>query len=196
MALEDDELAALAASGGDAAAFGELVRRHQGVVRGFLRRLTGDHAEADDLAQDAFIKAFGKIAAYRGPGRLRSWFLSIAYREFLMARRRSKSWGRVFDVLARDQKSADDAELLSTERSHGSAVEAAMDVERYLEILKGPEKEAILLCDAYGFSHSEAAQMMKAPLGTVKSHVLRGRQKLRAAMDGQEEEAARAAASE
>ncbi len=184
MALGDDELAMLAATGGDAAAFGEIVRRHQGVVRGFLRRLTGNMAEADDLAQDAFIKAFEKVSSYKGPGRLRSWLLSIAYREFLMSRRRAKSWNRVLGLIGGGREEGEESELQSAQPSHGGAVEAAIDVERHLALLKGPEKEVILLCDAYGFSHSEVAKLMNTPLGTVKSHALRGRKRLKIALGG------------
>jgi len=181
--LGDDELAVLASTAGDASAFGELVRRHQGVVRGFLRRLTGDAAQADDLAQEAFIKAFTKISAYKGPGRFKSWVLSIAYREFLMHRRRADSLNRVLGLvgLAKAGEGPDGFTDDATP-DHGNHVEASLDLEKGLVHLRGPEKEALLLCDAYGFSHAEAAKMMKAPLGTVKSHVLRGRKRLRAVL--------------
>jgi len=179
--LGDDELAILASSAGDASAFGELVRRHQGVVRGFLRRLTGDPAQADDLAQEAFIKAFTKVKAYKGPGRFRSWMLSIAYREFLMYRRKADSWNRVVGIIGLGNPGeGPDGLVDDITPDHGGHVAASLDLEKGLAYLKGPEKEALLLCDAYGFSHSEAAEMMKAPLGTVKSHVLRGRKKLKA----------------
>ena len=183
MQLGDDELAVLASTAGDASAFGELVRRHQGVVRGFLRRLAGDAAQADDLAQEAFIKAFTKISAYKGPGRFKSWVLSIAYREFLMHRRRADSLNRVLGMvgLAKAGEGPDGFTDDATP-DHGNYVEASLDLEKGLVHLRGPEKEALLLCDAYGFSHAEAAKMMKAPLGTVKSHVLRGRKRLRAVL--------------
>jgi len=179
--LGDDELVVLASTAGDSSAFGELVRRHQGVVRGFLRRLSGDPAQADDLAQEAFIKAFTKISAYKGPGRFKSWMLSIAYREFLMHRRRADSWNRVIGVigLAKAGEGPDGVTDDATP-DHGGQVAASLDLEKGLAVLRGPEKEALILCDAYGFSHSEAAKLMKAPLGTVKSHVLRGRKRLRA----------------
>ncbi len=181
MQLGDDELAVLASTAGDASAFGELVRRHQGAVRGFLRRLTGDHAQADDLAQEAFIKAFTKIGAYKGPGRFKSWMLSIAYREFLMHRRRMGSLNRVLGVIGMG-KAGEGPEGFTDDATpdHAGQVAASLDLEKGLAHLKGPEKEALLLCDAYGFSHSEAAKLMKAPLGTVKSHILRGRKRLRA----------------
>lgn len=181
MQLGDDELAVLASSAGDSSAFGELVRRHQGVVRGFLRRLTGDAAQADDLAQEAFIKAFTKINAYTGPGRFKSWMLSIAYREFLMYRRKADGWNKVAGLIGMSKPGeAPDGFTDDATPDHGSHVAASLDLEKGLAHLKGPEKEALILCDAYGFSHAEAAKMMKAPLGTVKSHVLRGRKKLQA----------------
>ncbi len=192
MNLGDDELATLAATAGDASAFGELVRRHQGVVRGFLRRLAKDITQADDLAQDTFLKAFQKIGSYKGPGRFRSWLLSIAYREFLMSRRKADSWNRVMGVIGLGQGTGETAEAADglveeAQPHHGDQVAAALDLERGLVHLKGPEKEALLLCDAYGFSHAEAAKMMKAPLGTVKSHVLRGRKRLRAVIGSDSE---------
>lgn len=187
MALGDDELAVLTSAAGDASAFGELVRRHQGVVRGFLRRLTGDAAMADDLAQDAFIKAFTKIKAYTGPGKFKSWLLSIAYREFLMHRRKAASWNRVLGVIGLAGPGEGPEGLVEeAQRDHGGHVAASIDLERGLAHLKGPEKEALLLCDAYGFSHAEAAKLMNAPLGTVKSHVLRGRKRLRAVIGSEE----------
>lgn len=179
MTLGDDELAALASTSNDTGAFGELVRRHQGVVRGFLRRLTGDAAMADDLAQEAFVKAFLKIGSYKGPGRVKSWMLSIAYREFLMSRRKAASWDRVLGVIGLGKGDTAPAGIADEALpDHGEAVAANLDLERGLAYLRGPEKEALLLCEAYGFSHTEAAKMMNMPLGTVKSHVLRGRKKL------------------
>jgi len=179
--LGDDDLAVLASTAGDASAFGELVRRHQGVVRGFLRRLTGDAAQADDLAQEAFIKAFTKINAYKGPGRFKSWMLSIAYREFLMHRRRADGWNRVAGIIGLGRPGeGPDGLVDDITPDHEGHVAASIDLERGLAHLRGPEKEALLLCDAYGFSHAEAAKLMKAPLGTVKSHVLRGRKRLQA----------------
>ncbi len=187
--LGDDELAVLAAVGDDTSAFGELVRRHQGVVRGFLRRLTGDAAQADDLAQDAFVKAFTKVRSYKGPGRFKSWLLSIAYREFLMSRRRADSWNRVLGVIGMGKPGEGPEGLIEGIQSdHGSHVAASIDLEKGLAYLRGPEKEALLLCDAYGFSHAEAAKMMNAPLGTVKSHVLRGRKRLRAVVGSEDKQ--------
>src|ERR1700752_152429 len=88
--MSADDLVRDAVSG-DAAAFGALVREHQSKVRGFLRRLTpGDAALADDLAQEAFLEAWRKIAQYRGDGSFSGWLCGIAWSRFLMDRRKRK----------------------------------------------------------------------------------------------------------
>ena len=70
--LHDVELATLAATG-DRSAFGELVRRHGSAVRGLLRRMGAPAAEADDVAQDAFLIAFERISEFRGQGAFAGW---------------------------------------------------------------------------------------------------------------------------
>ena len=78
----DVELAALAAAG-DRAAFGELVRRHGSAVRGLLRRMGAPPAEADDVAQDAFLIAFERIGEFRGQGAFAAWVRKIGARQYL-----------------------------------------------------------------------------------------------------------------
>ena len=80
-----------AARRGSSAAFGRLVDRHQRAVRAFLRRAMGREAEADDLAQEAFVTAWEKIGAYRGDAAFRTWLCGIAWRKLATARR---SWAR------------------------------------------------------------------------------------------------------
>jgi RNA polymerase sigma-70 factor (ECF subfamily) len=86
----DHRLIARVLAGRDSAAFGELVRRHQSHVRNFLRRLCGDFSLADDLAQDAFMRAWDKLNTYSGQGSFIGWLLKIAYTTFLQSRRKSK----------------------------------------------------------------------------------------------------------
>jgi DNA-directed RNA polymerase specialized sigma24 family protein len=87
--LHDVELATLAATG-DRRAFGELVRRHGSGVRGLLRRMGAPGAEADDVAQDAFLAAFEGIAEYRGEGAFAGWVKRIAARQYLRRLQREK----------------------------------------------------------------------------------------------------------
>jgi len=165
----------------DTGAFGELVRRHQGAVRALLRRLARDPAEADDLAQDAFCKAFERIGSFRGEGTFRSWVCGIAYREFLQAKRRARTFERILGVF---KLSRSDAQQTEETAPPPVSPEAGLDLESALARLGEKEREAIVLCDACGFSHGETAEAMKVPLGTVKSYVKRGREKLRGLLDG------------
>jgi RNA polymerase sigma-70 factor (ECF subfamily) len=165
-----DDIARRAAAGDDVA-FGTLVRLHQGKVRAFLLRMTkSNHALADDLAQDTFLEAYRKITQYRGDGTFQSWLYRIAYSRFLMAvrRKRPESTEVDADIAAPDQRAATDARL---------------DLERAMQRLSPPERAALTLCYAMEFSNGEAAEVLNMPVGTVKSHVLRGREKLKALLE-------------
>src|ERR1700749_1899063 len=159
------------AAAGDAAAFGALVREHQSKVRGFLRRLTkGDTALADDLAQETFLEAWRKIAQYRGEGSFNGWLCGIARWRFLMERRKRK-----------EEAPEDIHHSVSFAPQESSA--AKLDLERAMARLAPAESAALTLCYALGHSHGEAAEILNLPLGTVKSHVLRGREKLQAMLE-------------
>lgn len=164
----DLELAALV-RGGDRAAFGELVRRHGSAVRALLRRMGADGSTADDVAQDAFLAAFEQIADFRGEGAFQSWVKRIAARAYVKRWRRQ---GRLPDA-----DPSEEPEAAST--SGESAVAARIDLDGALKSLSEPERLCVSLCYGAGLSHGEAALALNAPLGTVKSHVKRGLDKLR-----------------
>ncbi|MFP4518668.1 MAG: RNA polymerase sigma factor [Oceanicaulis sp.] len=170
MDVSDAQLAALCAAG-DQRAFGTLVDRHQKTVRGVLMRLCRNDALADDLAQDAFIKAYDKIADFSGSGSFRGWVCRIAYTEFLMHARKRKAQERTLERLK--------AEPEDDHVPPGTAG-ARVDLDRALATLGEEERTCVVLCYAGGMSHSEAAQVTGLPLGTVKSHVTRGRARLKA----------------
>lgn len=167
--MRDDELAALALAGDDSA-FAALVRLHQGALRGFLLRMTrGDHALADDLAQEAFLEAWRKIAQFRASGSFSGWLTRIAWSRFLMTARKRK-----LELL-------EDADVpLAAEADS----DMRLDLERAMTRLSGAERAAITLCDTLGHSHEEAAAILTMPLGTVNSHILRGHAKLRTLLYG------------
>jgi RNA polymerase sigma factor (sigma-70 family) len=166
--MNDSDLVARALAG-DGAAFGALVRQHQSMLRGFLRRLTrGDHALADDLAQESFLEAWRKLAQFRGDGSFAGWLTRIAWSRFLMAMRTRK-----LEPL--------DENLPESSRESGS--DARLDLEKSMAKLSAPERAALTLCYALEYSHDEASQILDMPLGTLKSHVLRGREKLRALLE-------------
>jgi len=166
---QDDELARRAAAG-DAAAFTALVRRHEGAVRRFLGRLVrGDGA--DDLAQDVFVKAWRCAGDWRGEGSYRGWLLRIAWTVFLGSHRVKGRQARR-DQMAFEQASAGSSDPGTT-----------IDLSRALAMLDQRERAAALLCFGEGYSHSEAAQIMEIPLGTLKTIVARARTALAAHLE-------------
>lgn len=160
----------LAAQARDQAAFGELVKRRQGWARALLRRMCANHAEADDLAQDAFMKAWERLRDLETPAAFSGWFRRIAVTTFLMAKRRSKG---IYETL-------DDAMPIAAEESlPDSASGARIDLERALARLSDGERLCVTLNHAEGLSHGEIVEITGLPLGTVKSHINRGTDKLR-----------------
>jgi RNA polymerase sigma-70 factor (ECF subfamily) len=166
--LHDVELCSYAAAG-ERRAFGELVRRHGSAVRGLLRRMGAQAAEADDTAQDAFLAAFERIAEFRGEGTFAGWVKKIAARQYLRR-------------LQRDRKLTAFAQEDVEEEADVSAGDAdhRIDLDEALKVLSAAERVCVSMCYGAGLSHGEAAEALNLPLGTVKSHVKRGLEKLRA----------------
>lgn len=150
-------------------AFGELVRRYQSPVRAFLARMArGDSHLADDLAQETFLKAWNKINTFRGP-KFSTWLFGIAVNEFRMAVRR-----RTEPAL----EEMDEPPLEPAEAAAGDAP-LRLDLTEALNRLNSRERAAVILCCQNGLSHEEAAQALDWPVGTVKTNILRGKEKLR-----------------
>lgn len=168
----DEDLVVSVLASNDRTAYGELVHRHQGRVRAWLRQLTGDQARADDLAQDTFIRAWQKLSSYSGKGKFGSWLLKIAYNLFIEERRGAKRTQRIVDAVE-NEVHAVGAHVVQTDDSESP------DLVKMLAILSEDERVAILLCHAYGHSHGEASEVTGMPLGTLKSRIKRGTEKIR-----------------
>lgn len=164
--LSDDEDQSLntRVAGGDRAAFQLLVLRHEVRLRSFLARVAG--SDADDLAQEAFVRAWQRAGDYRGQGSYAAWLIGIGWRLFLDQRRTARR---------RDGLAA--GEDIPTSIDPRASGDAAIDADRLLAALSPQERAALTLCFGHGWSHGEAAEIMGVPLGTLKSLVLRGRAK-------------------
>lgn len=165
----DQEDAALLAAvcEGSQRAFNQLVDRHQQAVRVFLRRVVG-RSDADDVAQETFLAVWTQARSCQGDAPLRSWLFGIAWRK---AKDMQRSW---FRRRRRDTEWHDagtDREEFSGDIQHA--------LEQAMASLSLDQCAAVTLCLAYGFTNEEAAQALRMPLGTVKSHVTRGRDRLR-----------------
>ncbi len=153
----------------DRQAFGALVARHQSGVRGLLRRLTGgDLAQADDLAQETFLRAYRGLRGYRGGAKFSSWLYRIACNVFFSHDRGSRD-----EPLALPP--AREASLMALPDS----ILERHDLERALASLKPRERAALVLTYANELTHEEAAVILDCPLGTLKTHVTRAKEKLR-----------------
>lgn len=166
----DRALVARALLGQDRRAFEQLLRRHQGMVRAQLRRLLhGDEAAADDLAQETFLLAWRKLDQFRGESRFSTWLYRIAYSCSLQALRK-RPW-------AGDEAGEGELERFP---AAPQPVDLQLDVERAMRRLSAAEQAVLLHCVQLGLSHEEAAYVLAMPLGTVKTHALRGKAKLKA----------------
>lgn len=134
-----------------------------------LRKLTaGNEAWADDLAQQTFIRAYRSMKNYRGEGQLSTWLYRIAYNLFKTELTRTRS-----------HESTDQLEVEETAAPATSSVGFQADLEAALGKLGEDERASVVLCLVNGCTHEEAADILKMPLGTVKTHVLRGKEKLK-----------------
>ncbi len=150
-------------------AFSRLVTEHQQAVRAFLRRLCAVPADADDLAQEAFVTAWSNMHRLRPGVSFRTFVCGIAYRKALNDRRgRARSAARDTDW--------SDLQAQTT----ASTADERMTVEKALAALPVDQRAAVSLCIAADYSHTEAAEILGLPLGTVKSHIQKGREKLNA----------------
>ncbi|HEX4665553.1 MAG TPA: sigma-70 family RNA polymerase sigma factor [Chthoniobacterales bacterium] len=174
MPLNDADLVARVLLEDDHHAFAELVRNHQSPVRGLLRQLTrSDLALADDLAQETFLRAYKNIRSFRGEAKFSTWLYRIAYNCFREeARKRKELVGIDESQLEAEQ----DPQTVDPALKH--------DLMQALQLLPLHERSAILLCCQNGLSHDEAARVLEIPLGTVKTNVLRGREKLKKMLAG------------
>jgi RNA polymerase sigma-70 factor (ECF subfamily) len=174
--MDEDDAALLAAvRDGSARAFNTLVDRHQQAVRTFLRRLTS-HGDADDIAQETFLAAWMQAGSYKGGASARSWLFAIAWRKAQGAHRsRFRLWRRD----AAYHEAAAEGVTPSTQAEDRIALGDA------LAALPIDQRAALMLVSGFGMTHEEAAEALGLPLGTVKSHVLRGRERLRGVLGDQ-----------
>lgn len=159
-------MVALAISG-DTEAFSELVRRRQGWLRNLLRRLCRDPALADDLAQQVFLQAWRSLPQLKSVAAYGAWLRRLAINAWLAHRRNA---------------AASALDPLPEEWSAPVTVPTVLeqfDLDRALSSLVPDERLCVVLAYSEGMSHGEISAATSLPLGTVKSHIRRGTQRLR-----------------
>jgi RNA polymerase sigma-70 factor (ECF subfamily) len=155
-----------AIDGGSEHAFNMLIDRHQQAVRTFLRGITS-WDEAEDIAQETFLVLWTQARSFRG-GNVRAWLFSIAWRK---AKGAQRAWFR------RRRRDSDYHQAgLPT---HVAGTEERIAVRQALAALTFAQRAAVVLSLGCGLTHAQTAEAMAIPLGTAKSHILRGRDRLR-----------------
>jgi len=153
----------------DRQAFGLLVNRYQSRVRQSLRQWCHNDACAEDLAQETFIKAYLGLKSFRQDAQLSSWLYRIAYRCFADFHRKEKRYTPL------------EEETDLTEPSHSpiTQLHQQRDLNWALQQLSDAQQLVLDLHLTQGFSQSEVTEITGLPLGTIKTHINRGRDKLR-----------------
>jgi len=167
--VDDAELVA-AALRGDASAFEELVRRYQDAVFAVALSVTRSYADAEDVAQETFLRAYAKLGGLRGPGKFGPWVTQIARSRALDLVRERKR--RQLLVEAQEEVVRRKGEVVSRD-------EVATDVEHLLEGLSDTVSETVLLYYIDGYSQKEVGELLKVPLGTVKRRLHDARKTLK-----------------
>ena len=165
MTRENEEDLALSrrAARGDDGAFVMLVEKYERPLRSFLARASGPDI-ADDIAQEAFVKAWRAAAQYDGRARYSTWLTRIA-------------WRCRIDAVRKERRPAFD-------QSDAADMQPSAEVEDMLARLSENERASLVLCEGQGWTHAEAAQLLGLPLGTLKSTVARAKGKCRAMWEG------------
>ncbi len=160
---------------GDLSAFGDLVERHSDVVFRVAARVVGPD-EAQDISQDAFLRAFHGLARFRGQAPFRAWLLQIAHNAALNALARKRP-----EPVASSHEPNGDADTAPAEREPAAMLERSERSQRLegkLRMLRPTYRSLLVLRDLEGLSYEEIAEVLDMPLGSVKGRLHRARGEL------------------
>lgn len=176
VASDPDATLVAAAQAGDQTAFATLVRRYQGLVFALCVRLLGDRDAAEDITQEAFIRAYLSLDRFRGTN-FRAWILRIAHNAALDHLRAARRHPHLPLERAPEHPSQNEPALQVEQHGLVAALEAA------LAALPTEQRAVVVLVDVEGLSYEEAADVLDVPVGTVKSRLARARVRLRASLE-------------
>lgn len=161
---EDSELLLRIVTEDDRKAFEAILRKYQSPIRAFFRKMCGGDGElADDLSQETFLKAYRGIHSFNQQSKFLTWLYAIAKNVY-------------FEHLRRGEKFE---ELSESEASMVSATDSHLDIAKCMLQLNPEERLVLTLSYAEGLLQTEVAELMEIPLGTVKTHALRAKEKLK-----------------
>jgi RNA polymerase sigma-70 factor (ECF subfamily) len=169
---------------GNLNAYDELVKRYQERIYATVYHMTANHEDANDLAQEAFIKAFQAIKTFKGGSSFYTWVYRIAVNKTInfLKQRKSRAQMSLNDLDFNAEHDPDLIALISekTPRREASLSELQEKLNAALQTLSEPHRLAVTLHDVQGLSHEEIADIMDCNVGTVRSRLFYARQQLQA----------------
>jgi len=175
--VDPDRELVQAAAAGSRDAFDELVRRHQAAVLTLARVLTAGRGDADDLAQEVFVRAWRSLRGFRGESTFRTWLHRVAIN---VVRTSQAKEGRLLRLFGRRSQD-DDAPF--DPPAPGEPIDTALArrqaIDRALASLPDDLRLPVTLRDLQGLEYKEIAALLNVPIGTVESRIFRARQRLR-----------------
>jgi len=178
---EEDALVQRAQKG-DLAAYDELVRRYQERIYATLYHMTSNHEDANDLAQEAFIKAYTAIRSFKGGSSFYTWVYRIAVNKTInfLKQRKNRSAMSLNDLDFNAEKDPDLVALISdkTPRRDAALSELQKKLNEAMLKLSDQHRLVVTLHDVQGLAHEEIAEIMECNVGTVRSRLFYARQQL------------------
>jgi RNA polymerase sigma-70 factor (ECF subfamily) len=169
---------------GDLAAYDDLVRRYQERIYATIYHMTSNHEDANDLAQEAFIKAFQALRSFKGGSSFYTWVYRIAVNKTInfLKQRKNKAQMSLDDLDFNAEHDPDLVALISdkTPRREVNLAELQEKLNEAMQKLSEPHRLVVTLHDVQGLSHEEIAKIMDCNIGTVRSRLFYARQQLQA----------------
>jgi len=166
------------AAAGDERAYGKLVQAYQARLYNFVRSMVISPEIAEDITQEAFVKAFFNLSKLKEPGRFKSWLFRIANNSTLdYLRRKRLPLAEVDDNVREsyvDDRNPQDKVVAEVRSKH---------IRQALGKLKEDQRSILVMCDLQGLSYQEIAEILNIPFGTVQSRIFYARKKLKEHLD-------------
>ena len=167
---------------GDLAAYDALVRRYQQRIYATVYHMTSNHEDANDLAQEAFIKAYQALKTFKGGSSFYTWVYRIAVNKTLnfLKQRKNRTAMSLNDLDFTAENDPDLVALISEKTPRRDAVlsELQQKLNEAMQQLSEPHRMVVTLHDVQGLAHEEIAEIMECNVGTVRSRLFYARQQL------------------
>jgi RNA polymerase sigma-70 factor (ECF subfamily) len=180
----DESILVKRARQGDLGAYDELIRRYQERIYATVYHMTANHEDANDLAQEAFIKAYQALKSFKGGSSFYTWVYRIAVNKTInfLKQRKNKAHLSLDDLDFNAEHDPDLVALISekTPRREANLAELHEKLNAAMQKLSEPHRLVVTLHDVQGLSHEEIAEIMECNIGTVRSRLFYARQQLQA----------------